>query len=106
MITGSLKFRKILGSQARQTYCSSMDQQHLLVELTGKFPEHAGKMKLLLGNDEKFSEILDDFLYCRSQLQSLLDRPDKKKPIIEHYQKTIQELEEEILEYLSNRDEK
>ena len=83
-----------------------MDMQHLLKELTGKFPDHAEKMKLLLGNDEKFSEILNDVLYCSSQLHSLLNRPDKKKPIIEHYQKTIQELEEEIIEYLSNRDEK
>lgn len=82
-----------------------MDMQHLLKELTGKFPDHAGKMKQLFERDEKFSEILNDILYCRSQLHSLLDRPVRKEPIIEHYQKTIQELEEEILEYLSNRDD-
>ena len=82
-----------------------MDQQHLLEELTGKFPEYAGKMKYLLDSDEKFREILDDFLYCSSQLQKFQDQPDNKKPIIQHYQKTIQELEEEISEYLSTRND-
>ena len=82
-----------------------MDQQHLLEELTGKFPEHAGKMEHLFNSDEKFREILDDFLYCKSQLLRMLDHPDKRKPIIEHYQKTIKELEEEIIEYLSTRHE-
>jgi len=80
-----------------------MDQQHLMEELTDKFPEHAGKMKHMLDTDEKFREILNDFIYCSSQLQRFLDHPDKKKPIIEHYQKTIQELEEEISEYLSTQ---
>ena len=82
-----------------------MEQQLLLKELTGKFPEHAGKMKHMLDSDEKFREILDDFLFCSSQLQKLLGHPDKKKPMIEHYKKTIQELEEEISEYLSNRND-
>lgn len=82
-----------------------MDQQHLLEQLTGKFPDHAGKMKYLLDSDDRFREILDDFLYCSSQLQRLRTDPDKKKPIIEHYQKTIQELEEEISEYLSTRND-
>lgn len=82
-----------------------MDQQHLLKELTIKFPEHSGKMKHMLDSDEKFREILDDFLYCSSQLQKFQGQPDKKKPIIEHYQKTIQELEEEISEYLSTRND-
>jgi len=82
-----------------------MDQQHLLEELTGKFPEHAGKMKYLLDSDDRFREILNDFLYCSSQLQRFLNHPDKKKLIIEHYQKTIQELEEEISEYLSTQND-
>jgi hypothetical protein len=78
-----------------------MDQQHLPEELTGKFPEHAGKMEHLLDTDEKFREILDDFRYCRSHLQNLLDYPVKSRLLIEHYQRTLQELEEEISEYLS-----
>lgn len=83
-----------------------MDRQHLLEELTDKYPEHAGKMKPLLDRDEKFREILDDILYCKSQLQRLGTDPDKKKPVIEHFQKTLQELEEEISEYLSTRNVK
>lgn len=96
---------KISGSQALQTFCLSMDRHHLLEEFINKYPEHAGKMKHMFANDEKFREILDDFLYCRSQLLRMLDHPDKKTPSIEHYQKTIQELEEELNEYMSTRND-
>ena len=80
-----------------------MDQQNILKELTGKFPEHLGKIERLYLTDERFREILEDLLYCRYQFQSLLESPVKRRLLIEHYQRTLQELEEEIKEYLSTR---
>jgi len=65
------------------------------------FPEDYNKLTKLVGNHDKFHSILDDLLECHAALYSD-SHPGGKTPLLtEHYLELLEELKEEVLQYLN-----
>jgi hypothetical protein len=78
-----------------------MNQHTLSEELINRFPEHASQIYRLLLQNNDFREIAEDYDFCRNKLRRLISHPADNQPLILHYEKTMKELEEEMMGYLS-----
>jgi uncharacterized protein YdcH (DUF465 family) len=78
-----------------------MEQNNISMELTNRFPEHGSQISQLLLKNQAFREIAEDYEFCRQKLIRLSENPIENHPLIGHYEKTMLELEEEIMEYLT-----
>ena len=68
-------------------------------EIIDLFPEYVTEIKSLFGKeDENFRELATDFLLCQKEFKRLSKQGKMK--IAHKYQKTIEDLECELLEYL------
>ena len=70
--------------------------------IIGFFPAYVTEIKLLFGKeDENFKELATDFLFCQKEFKRLSKLG--KMRIAHKYQKTIEDLESELLDYLKKQ---
>ncbi len=78
-----------------------MELDNISMELSNRFPEYGSQIANLLLTNQAFREIAVDFEYCRQKLIRFSVDSAGNHPLIMHYEKTMLELEEEIMEYLT-----
>ncbi len=98
---GFCKFIKIPELRFTIDYQGMMEQQDTLKELANRFPEYTSQITNLLLNSIDFREIVEDYQYCRHKLNKLMAHPAENNPLIRHYERTMLELEEELLGYFA-----
>lgn len=76
-----------------------MEQNNLMMELSSRFPEHKAQIARLLEENNDFREIAEDYQFCRIKLARLTAHPAENKPLIHHYENTMNELKEDMKEY-------
>ncbi|WP_340112133.1 hypothetical protein [Maribellus mangrovi] len=64
-------------------------------ELMTEFPSSKRKIKQLLNSDENFQEIVEDYLFCKRELEKL--SATKSVDITTKYAQTLQDLKEELI---------
>ena len=71
-------------------------------EIIDLFPEHVTEIKSLFGKeDENFKELATDFLFCQKEFKRLSKLGNMR--MAHKYQKTIEDLEHELLDYLKKQ---
>ncbi len=64
-------------------------------ELMSEFSLSAKKIKKLLKEDDNFKEIVEDYVFCKKELEKLSSK--KSKDLIIKYSETLEDLKEELL---------
>ncbi len=64
-------------------------------ELMSEFSSSVKKIKKLLKEDDNFKEIVEDYVFCKKELEKLSSK--KSKDLIIKYSETLEDLKEELL---------
>ena len=65
-------------------------------EFISDFPAHKKKIKFLLGRDNDFREVAEDYIYCKKTLEKL--KQLNKDSLAQQYSETLEDLKLEILD--------
>lgn len=67
-------------------------------DLTANFPEYEEEILLLLKQDNNFTEVAEDYIFCRKELTRFSSRANPK--LFQQYTETLEDLKEEIISRL------
>ena len=72
-------------------------------DLTTYFPEYRKEIQLLMAHDKNFQEVAKDYLICQEELKHV--QATGKNNLAEQYQETLNDLKEELLSYITPKQE-
>ena len=72
-------------------------------DLTTYFPEYSKEIQFLLVHDKNFLEVAKDYLICQEELRHV--QATGKNNLAEQYQETLNDLKEELLSYITPKQE-
>lgn len=77
----------------------------IVKELVASFPEFSDKIHEYYHKSHIFKELTEDYLYCKQKIARLSLDSTENRTLLDQYEKTMEELAEELVLHLSNEEQ-